>query len=131
MGSAPRLVSQRGELDSSLFGSSGASLHTKAFVVDDAAGFIGSFNIDPRSISLNTEMGLLFHDRDAAAALQAVYRAKTDAGQAYRLRLQRGELRWDDAAAQPPQSWEDEPESRAWQRAAVWLLSWLPIESQL
>ena len=58
----------RGELDSSLFGSSGASLHTKAFVVDDAAGFIGSFNIDPRSISLNTEMGLLFHDRDAAAA---------------------------------------------------------------
>ena len=121
----------RGELDSSLFGSSGASLHTKAFVVDDAAGFIGSFNIDPRSISLNTEMGLLFHDRDAAAALQAVYRAKTDAGQAYRLRLQRGELRWDDAAAQPPQSWEDEPESRAWQRAAVWLLSWLPIESQL
>ena len=106
-------------------------LHAKTFEVDGRQLFVGSFNMDPRSASLNTEMGLLFHDRDAAAALQAVYRAKTDAGQAYRLRLQRGELRWEDAAAQPPQSWAHEPESRAWQRAAVWLLSWLPIESQL
>ena len=44
----------------SLFGSSGASLHTKAFTVDDRSGFIGSFNFDPRSASLNTEMGVLF-----------------------------------------------------------------------
>lgn len=121
----------RGVQDSSLFGSSGASLHTKAFVVDDDAGFIGSFNIDPRSISLNTEMGLLFRDPEAVAALQTLYRAKTEARYAYRLRLQEGTLRWDDAAAQPPVSWEREPESRAWQRAAVWLLGWLPIESQL
>lgn len=121
----------RGELDSSLFGSSGASLHTKAFIVDDAAGFIGSFNIDPRSISLNTEMGLLFHDREATAALLAIYRDKTDPRHAYRLRLEQGALRWDDAATQPPVSWEHEPESSAWQRAAVWLLGWLPIESQL
>ncbi len=34
--------------DSSLFGSSGASLHTKAFVLDDRRGFVGSFNLDPR-----------------------------------------------------------------------------------
>lgn len=121
----------RGELDSSLFGSSGASLHTKAFIVDDAAGFIGSFNIDPRSISLNTEMGLLFHDREATAALLAIYRDKTDPRHAYRLRLEHGALRWDDAATQPPVRWEHEPESSAWQRAAVWLLGWLPIESQL
>ena len=121
----------RGELDSSLFGSSGASLHTKAFIVDDEAGFIGSFNIDPRSISLNTEMGLLFHDREATAALLAVYRDKTDPRHAYQLRLEHGALRWDDAAAQPPVRWEHEPESSAWQRAAVWLLGWLPIESQL
>ena len=53
--------------DGSLFGSSGASLHTKAFVVDDARGFIGSFNLDPRSADLNTEMGVLFDDPRIAA----------------------------------------------------------------
>ncbi|KAG1529944.1 hypothetical protein G6F50_017653 [Rhizopus delemar] len=31
-----------GQPDTSLFGSSGASLHTKAFVVDDRRGFVGS-----------------------------------------------------------------------------------------
>ena len=49
----------------SLFGSSGASLHTKAFAVDDHLGFVGSFNFDARSVSLNTEMGVLY-SRDLA-----------------------------------------------------------------
>ena len=50
--------------DISLFGSSGTGLHTKAFVADEHIGFIGSFNFDPRSASLNTEMGVLFeHSR--------------------------------------------------------------------
>ena len=48
--------------DAGMFGSSGASLHTKAFVVDDRRGFVGSFNLDPRSAYLNTEMGVLFDD---------------------------------------------------------------------
>ena len=38
-----------GQSNSSLFGSSGASLHTKAFAVDGETGFIGSFNMDPVS----------------------------------------------------------------------------------
>ena len=40
-----------------MFGSGGASLHPKAFVADDAVTFVGSFNLDPRSANLNTEMG--------------------------------------------------------------------------
>jgi len=40
---------------SGLFGSSGASLHTKAMVMDGSRVFVGSYNIDPRSTSLNTE----------------------------------------------------------------------------
>lgn len=52
------------------FDSSGASLHTKAFVVDDARGFIGSFNLDPRSADLNTEMGVLFEDPAIALDLE-------------------------------------------------------------
>ena len=45
-----------GQEGQSLFGSSGASLHTKAFVVDGELTFVGSFNLDPRSAYLSTEM---------------------------------------------------------------------------
>jgi len=121
----------KGDIDSSLFGSSGASLHTKAFSADGDIGFIGSFNVDPRSISLNTEMGVLFHDADATAALERVYRDKTDGGHSYRVLLRDGAVRWEDTAARPPVAWDEEPETRWWQRAAVTVLGWLPIESQL
>src|SRR5690606_39065564 len=43
-----------GSVNPSLFGSSGASLHTKAYVADGRHGFVGSFNLDPRSMNLNT-----------------------------------------------------------------------------
>ena len=65
--------------DMSLFGSRGASLHTKAFVVDGRYGFVGSFNFDPRSVSLNTEMGLLFEHAGLAQEMQAVFATETEA----------------------------------------------------
>ncbi len=121
----------QGRVDGSLFGSSGASLHTKAFIVDDSSGFIGSFNLDPRSINLNTEMGLMFHSPGAAAELEALYQAKTSPGSSYRLELVDGSLRWHDDAEQPPRTWDTEPEAGIWRRAGAWLVGWLPVESQL
>ncbi|WP_374013623.1 phospholipase D family protein [Pseudoxanthomonas koreensis] len=122
----------QGRVDGSLFGSSGASLHTKAFIVDGSGGFIGSFNLDPRSINLNTEMGLLFDSPAAAAELEALYQAKTAADTSYRLQLMDdGSLRWHDDAAQPPEVWDKEPEASIWRRAGAWLVGWLPVESQL
>jgi putative cardiolipin synthase len=38
-----------------------ASLHTKAFVIDRETVFIGSLNLDPRSVDINTEIGIMFH----------------------------------------------------------------------
>ena len=117
--------------DSSLFGSSGASLHTKAFVVDGTSGFVGSFNLDPRSVSLNTEMGVFFEDAGTAAELAQRYRDKTSPAHSYRLRLADGELRWDDGSVKPPRVWEHEPGVGLWRRGTVKVLEWLPIESQL
>jgi phosphatidylserine/phosphatidylglycerophosphate/cardiolipin synthase-like enzyme len=48
-----------GQEGKSLFGSGGASLHTKAFCIDEELMFVSSFNLDPRSANLNTEMGTL------------------------------------------------------------------------
>lgn len=120
-----------GRQDSSLFGSSGASLHTKAFAVDAERGFIGSFNLDPRSVNLNTEMGILFRDRAATAALLRSYEAKIAPDKSYRVRLLDGELRWDDASVVPPRTWDREPEASAWRRWTARAVGWLPIESQL
>src|SRR5690606_7935982 len=61
----------------SLFGSRGASLHTRAFTVDRRWGFVGSFNFDPRSYSLNTEMGVLFDHEGLAAELTGIMDRQT------------------------------------------------------
>jgi putative cardiolipin synthase len=118
--------------DSSLFGSSGASLHTKAFVIDDRYGFVGSFNIDPRSIDLNTEMGVLFDDPALAVALREEYVRLTGPDQSYWVYLNpEGELRWLDRAADPPRVLDHEPEAGLMQRAIARIVGWLPVESQL
>src|SRR6476659_9806562 len=62
-----------GESESSLFGSSGASLHSTAALIDDDETFVGSFNLDPRSVSLNCEQGVLVTDPALAQELQAYF----------------------------------------------------------
>ncbi len=99
---------------SGLLGSSSseASLHTKAFMVDGVTGFVGSVNFDPRSINLNTEMGILFDDRELTADLLRIYQWKVSAQSSYRLWLENGELRWQDGSVKPPRVWSEEPECR-------------------
>jgi phosphatidylserine/phosphatidylglycerophosphate/cardiolipin synthase-like enzyme len=46
-------------------------VHAKSFVVDDRIAFVGSFNLDPRSENLNTEVGLLIEDPVVTAELKA------------------------------------------------------------
>jgi cardiolipin synthase C len=115
-----------------VFGSSGASLHTKAFVVDDARGFIGSFNLDPRSADLNTEMGVVFEDPAIAAALREEYLRLAGPALSYWVyRRADGELRWLDRTKQPPTVIAQEPDTSRLQRVTTRVVGWLPIESQL
>ncbi len=117
--------------ESSLFGSSGASLHTKAFVIDDRRGFVGSFNLDPRSAYLNTEMGVLFDDPVLGARLREEYLRLADPLHSWWLALgPDDELRWLER--QPPPHWVGrEPGSTLRARATARIISWLPVESQL
>ncbi len=118
--------------DYSAFGSSGASLHTKAFVIDDERGFIGSFNLDPRSAYLNTEMGLMFAHPGLAAALKKEFAHLQTAKMSYQVELDaNGQLQWVDASHTPPRTLDTEPDTTRWQRLVVRVLGWLPIESQL
>ena len=115
-----------------LFGSSGASLHTKAFVIDGTRGFVGSFNLDPRSANLNTEMGVLFDDPGLARDLRQEYLRLAAPALSYQLRRGAdGSTQWLDRTTQPPQVLGHEPDAGWWLRAITRVMSWLPIESQL
>jgi putative cardiolipin synthase len=110
----------------------GASLHTKAFVLDDARGFVGSFNVDPRSKDLNTEMGVLFDDPVLARQLRDEYLRLAAPALSYRVyRDERGELRWLDGAGTTPVVLDQEPDVGPWPRAVVRIVGWLPIEPHL
>ena len=63
--------SETGRKQLSVTGSSGASLHTKAMLIDRRWVYVGSMNLDPRSAYLNTEMGILADSPELADALAA------------------------------------------------------------
>jgi putative cardiolipin synthase len=103
-----------------------AGLHAKSYAVDRSRIFVGSFNLDPRSSKLNTEMGMVIDSPVFAARLaQAVDNAFPDV--AYRVTLKdEADLRWEDGAK--GETYTTEPETRWWQRLSVRVQSWLPIE---
>ena len=47
------------------------ALHAKSMVIDDRVLYIGTFNLDPRSANLNTEVGVLINNEELAAQLTA------------------------------------------------------------
>ncbi|MBL8590927.1 MAG: phospholipase D family protein [Methylobacteriaceae bacterium] len=115
------------DADRSVFGSSGASLHTKASLFDGRRGFVGSFNLDPRSASVNTEMGVLFDDAALAADLAAEIDRLAAPRSSWDVRLEGAALVWraGDAVCRA------EPESTWRQRLTARLVGWLPIEQEL
>lgn len=115
----------------SLFGSRTASLHTKAFVVDDALGFVGSFNLDPRSASINTEMGLVFRVPQLARQLRQRLEAQLSPEASYALALRHGRIVWSERRDGRDIAHSAEPEAPLRRALPARLISWLPIESQL
>jgi putative cardiolipin synthase len=115
----------------SLFGSRTASLHTKAFTVDDRAGFVGSMNFDPRSISLNSEMGILFEHPGLVRQIREVFADETSPQKSYRICVDNENIVWQDDAAATIRTLRDEPEAALWRKLAATTIGWLPVESQL
>lgn len=115
----------------SLFGSRTASLHTKAFLIDEELGFVGSFNLDPRSHSINTEMGLLFRCPHLVQQLKKAFETQMAAELSYRVTLEEGRLRWTETRQGRALAHESEPEAPLRRLIPAWIVSWLPIESQL
>lgn len=116
----------------SLRGSSQASLHTKAFTSDGTAGFVGSLNFDPRSVSLNTEMGVLFAVPALVAEMDRIFAEEISPAMSYRVTLDAdGDLIWSATESGVPVQLTQEPEASLGRRILATVVGWLPLESQL
>ena len=105
-----------------------SSLHAKAFSVDNFRIFIGSFNFDPRSSTLNTEMGFVI-DSSAMARKKELALSRRFLASAYEVRLSdTGQLYWIENREGEWVRHDTEPGTSFWQRMKIWLMSIRPIE---
>jgi putative cardiolipin synthase len=108
-----------------------ATLHTKAFIVDRKSVFIGSFNFDPRSININTEMGVIIHDPKLAEHfIEGFYAALEN--ETYEVFLnEKEQLRWRTYEDGEEVIFDKEPETTWGDRFKVGIVRILPIRGQL
>jgi putative cardiolipin synthase len=102
-------------------------LHTKAVVVDGERAFVGSPNVDPRSMVLNTEIGLIGEGPEFVRLVTAVVERDISPANAWRVTMdEEGWLRWTSAdevlRRQPAQGFR--------QRLVEFLLNLLPLKDQ-
>ncbi|WP_367401646.1 phospholipase D family protein [Geoalkalibacter halelectricus] len=109
-------------------GSSASSLHAKTFSVDRERVFVGSFNFDPRSSNLNTELGFIIDSPELAQQIDEVFDQKIQS-HSYEVRLsEKGRLYWLEQQGDTQVRHDSEPRAGLWRRSGVFLLSLLPIE---
>ena len=113
-------------------GGSAASLHAKTFASDRSRLFVGSFNLDPRSARLNTEMGVVIDSPRLANALSSQLDSRLP-NEAYLVRLTpEGEMEWIERGADGQETrFTSEPGTGQLRRLWVEFLKILPIEELL
>ena len=108
-------------------GSSMGGLHAKTFTFDRRIGFIGSYNLDPRSNKLNTEMGVLFDCPPLAKRLPG-QTERNLAENAYRMKLEGNRLVWVTHEDGKEVRYYSEPDAGPMKRIKARVIGWLPIE---
>jgi len=100
-----------------------SGLHTKMAVIDREHVYFGSLNLDPRSIRLNTEMGLIVSDPELADQVAAIAERDMAPANSWRVRLdEKDQLVWEsDAGVETRQ-----PAQNTWQRVQAWFFKILP-----
>jgi putative cardiolipin synthase len=107
--------------------SSRLGLHTKAVVVDGARAFVGSPNVDPRSMVLNTEIGVIGDGREFASRVAALIERDIAPENAWRVTMDgEGWLRWSNA----DEVRRRQPAKGFGQRSIEFLLNLLPLKNQ-
>jgi putative cardiolipin synthase len=108
-----------------------ATLHTKAFVVDRREAFIGSFNFDPRSANINTELGVIIRSPEIAAEVADMVETNKDAESFEVFLNEDGKLRWRGLDNGQVIILTKEPQTSWGKRFMAGFYRILPIRSQL
>jgi putative cardiolipin synthase len=106
------------------------TLHTKVFYIDRSQLFVGSLNLDPRSIEINAEMGLLI---DSVAMIGSLAQGADErlATLTYQVRENdKGQLEWHGRINNRDVIKTKEPLTSWWLRFKAWFMKIAP-ESQL
>ena len=113
------------------------ALHAKAFVFDRERVFIGSMNLDQRSLRLNTEIGLIIDSPELARQVAPRVGDIAQPANSYVLALGEADqlggrrLVWRTLENGTPVVFHEEPAVSFWKRLQVRLLSLLPLDSLL
>lgn len=111
---------------------SAAMLHSKATVLDRRDVLIGSFNMDPRSATINTEMVLFIRSPDLAAKVAALIERDMSLDNSWWIRLRPdGDIVWIGRKNGQIAEYHDAPNAAFWRRVQAKVLSLLPIDSLL
>jgi putative cardiolipin synthase len=112
-----------------------SSLHAKSFVVDRETIFIGSLNLDARSVVQNTEIGVVLESAEIGGRVANNFDQRIDEV-AFRLTLEEDEqgyeqLRWHGLVDGEPVTFTADPYTSFWRRFGIGFMRLLPIESQI
>ncbi len=106
------------------------TLHTKAIMIDRRYLFVGSLNLDPRSIDINTEMGVLIDSPEMSEQIVKPF-LNSLPQQSYRVvEDKNGSLRWYGIIDGKEVVETSEPQASTWRRFKAFISRILP-ESQL
>jgi putative cardiolipin synthase len=126
---------QHDELEQGGLGRSKASLHAKSFIMDRETVFIGSLNLDARSLIQNTEIGVIFDSPPIAVHLADSFDQNIEKA-AFRLELKTGakgseQILWHGLVDGEQQTLDVDPYTGFWKRLGIGFMQLLPIESQI
>ena len=113
------------------------ALHAKVFVFDRQRVFVGSMNLDQRSLHVNTEVGVIIDSPDLARQVAARFEAIARPANSYVLALDGTNIAggrtlvWRTLEDGKPVEYRQEPAASIWRRAKVDMLSMLPLDELL
>ena len=126
-----------------LVGSSKGALHAKTYIIDRELVFVGSFNFDSRSHTLNTEGGIGVQSREIAEQAARIFEARTSPDRSYRVTFETESpqregtpiedmrLIWVTEENGKMVRYDTEPMTDIWERIGVEILSWFVPEEML
>jgi putative cardiolipin synthase len=103
-------------------------LHAKLLLIDNDVAFIGSCNLDPRSLKINTEVGLIIESEELNSALRKHLNIDFEPRNAWLVqRSEDGGLEW----VGHDQVLKNQPSDSAIQRLEDWFIDLLPIDGEM